>query len=104
MRYPALLFALFIAISGCTVRNSTTKLTPQLTSSGDLVYMYSDIASFAQPDLDESAESNRLRDLNDWVLDANLCKNGYEIIKRKAISIRSALGSKNIYYFIRCKP
>lgn len=101
----SLVYATFVALllSGCTVRGVDTKLTPQIYSDGRVIYIYSDLANFAQPDTDPDAEKNRLRDLHDWVMDAAICESGYEIIKRQAISYGSGSKGKRIYYFIKCK-
>lgn len=90
-------------VSGCTVRGVDTKLTPQLYGNGEIVYIYSDLANISQPDQDPEAEKNRLKDLDDWVADADICQNGYEIVKRKAIATRTWSQGKKVYYLIRCK-
>jgi len=78
-------------------------MTPQLYANGDVVYMYSDLANFAQPHNDKEAEANRLKDLNEWVLDAALCPSGYEVIKRQVILNRANSEGGKVYYFIKCK-
>ena len=96
-------FVFMAFLSGCTARVIDTKLTPQLMENGQIVYMYADLANFAQPDNDPSAEKNRIRDLTEWVTEAELCQNGFEIIKRQPIVTRSWANAKRIYYFIKCK-
>lgn len=95
--------SVFVLLSACTARVVDTKLTPQLMENGQIVFMYADLANFAQPDNDPSAENNRLRDLTDWANEAELCPNGFEIIKRQPIVTRSWANAKRIYYFIKCK-
>lgn len=104
MRKPLLLAAaISILIGGCTVRGVDTSLVPAIYSNGDLVYVYSDLANFAQPDQDPQAEKLRLKDLDEWVVDANLCTRGYDIIKRQAIPVRTWSQGRKVYYFIKCK-
>lgn len=91
------------ALIGCSVRGVDTTLVPQLYENGQLVYVYSDLANFAQPDADQDAEKNRLRDLTDWVTDAAICPSGYEILQRKAIAVRAWSQGRRVYYFIKCK-
>ena len=64
------------ALIGCSVRGVDTTLVPQLYENGQLVYVYSDLANFAQPDADQDAEKNSLRDMADWVADAAICPSG----------------------------
>jgi len=90
-------------LSGCTVRNVDTKIAPQLYANGEVVYMYSDLANFAQPHNDKDAEANRLKDMKDWMVDAALCPRGYEIIKRQVILNRANSEGGKVYYFIKCK-
>ncbi len=90
-------------LAGCTARVVDTKLTPQLYANGEVIYMYSDLANIFQPHSDKDAEANRLRDLNDWVIDAALCTNGHEIIKRQVVMSRANSEAGKVYYFIKCK-
>lgn len=92
-----------LTLFGCTMRNSGMTLEPQLYTDGQIVYVYSDLANFAQPDQDAAAEKNRLQDLHDWVVDAAICPNGYEIIKRQPVATRVWAQAKKVYYFIKCK-
>jgi len=103
MRRLALLAISILVITGCTMRGVDTTLTPQLLSDGQVVYVYSDLANFAQPDQDPEAEKLRLRDLDEWIVDIKLCPNGYEIIKRQAVPVRAWSQGRKVYYFIRCK-
>ncbi len=101
---PVVLFAIsMLAMAGCTMRGLDTTLTPQLLADGQVVYVYSDLANFAQPDQDAEAEKLRVRDLNDWVNDSGICPSGYEVIKRLPISVRANWQAKKVYYFIKCK-
>jgi hypothetical protein len=95
--------AALLAVTGCTVRNVDTKMTPQLYANGEVVFMYSDIANFAQPHNDKDAEANRLRDLNDWVVDTAICPKGYDIVKRQVVLNRANSEGGKVYYFIKCK-
>lgn len=104
MKLAAFFALALFAMSGCTMRGVDTTLTPQLLSDGQVVYVYSDLANFAQPDQDADAEKLRMRDLNDWVNDSGICHSGYEVIKRQPIAIRAGWQGKKVYYFIRCKP
>lgn len=90
-------------ISGCTVRGVDTTLVPQLYTNGEVIYIYSDLANVYQPDADQAAEKNRLRDLNDWIADAAICPSGYEILKRQTVGMRTWSQGKKVYYFIKCK-
>lgn len=101
-RAALLVFGLFM-MSGCTVRGVDTSLTPQLLADGQVVYVYSDLANFAQPDQDADAENLRMRDLHDWVNDSGVCPKGYEVIKRQPIAIRAGWQGKKVYYFIKCR-
>jgi hypothetical protein len=102
MRYALILIAAAIA-SGCTARVIDNKLTPQLMSNGDVVYVYSNLAGPFQKESDKDAEATRLLDLKEWMTDANLCPAGYEIAKRQVIANFANTESKRIYYFVRCK-
>lgn len=103
MKHLALFAIVILAMTGCTMRGVDTTLTPQLLSDGQVVYVYSDLANFAQPDQDAEAEKLRLRDLNDWVKDSGVCQNGYEVIKRQPVAVRAGWQGKKIYYFIKCR-
>lgn len=94
---------LLITLIGCTARTTDTKLTPQLYENGELIYMYSDLANIFQPHNDKDAEANRLRDLNDWMVDAALCPSGHEIIRRQVVMQRVNSEAGKVYYFIKCK-
>lgn len=93
----------FGVLAGCTMRGVDTTMVPQLYSNGEIVYVYSDLANFAIPDQDPSAEKNRLKDLDDWMVDSGLCQNGYEVIKRQSVAVRAWAQGKRVYYFIKCK-
>lgn len=103
MNTAALLALVVICLTGCTIRGVDTTLAPQLLSDGQVVYVYSDLANFAQPDQDAEAEKLRLRDLNDWVKDSGICPNGHEVIKRQPVAVRAWAQGKRVYYFIKCK-
>lgn len=103
MRTASLLIVLIAALSGCTVRGFDTKLTPQLMENGELVYMYADLANAFIKENDPEAEKSRLKDLSDWMDDAQLCPKGYDVVKRQAIGVRYNSQGRRIYYFIKCK-
>jgi hypothetical protein len=103
MNRVSLFFIIFATLVGCTMRGVDTTMTPQIFADGQIVYIYSDLANFAQPDQDPEAEKLRLRDLDDWMVDVKLCPNGYEIIKRQAVPTRAWSQGRKVYYFIRCK-
>lgn len=84
------------------MRGVDTTLVPQMSTNGDLIYVYSDISGLSFPETGEG-EKNRLRDLDSWIKDAGLCPNGYEILKRQSIAIRTWSSAKKVYYFIKCK-
>lgn len=93
---------LITMVFGCTIRGVDTTMTPQLYSNGEVVYVYSDLANFTQPDQDPEAEKNRLRSLSEWVSDSGICPNGFSVLKRQPISVLSWSQGKKIYYFIKC--
>lgn len=72
-----IVLALFVAFFafGCTTRAVDTKLTPQLMENGEILYVYQDLANFARPDDDADAEKIRVKELKDWLSDAELCGN-----------------------------
>ena len=97
-------FLLILAVlTGCTMRGVDTTMVPQLYSNGEVIYVYSDLANFAIPDQDPSAEKGRLNDLDEWMTDTGLCENGYEVFKRQAVAVRAWSQGKRVYYFIKCK-
>ena len=100
--HPVFVLA-FAFLAGCTMRGVDTTMVPQLYANGEIIYVYSDLANFAIPDQDPSAEKSRLKDLDDWMVDSGLCKNGYEVIKRQSVAVRAWAQGKRVYYFIKCK-
>lgn len=94
-----------IFIFGCATRTTETGITlrPQLLANNELIYVFSHPTNFAQRDDDKSAEETRLSDLNDWVSDSGICRNGYEIIKRQVVLSRASVKAGSVYYFIKCK-
>lgn len=102
MRYGILIPAIVLT-TGCTARVVDNKLTPQLLSNGEVVYMYSNLAGPLQKESDKDAEATRLADLKEWMQDANICPSGYDVAKRVVVANYANSESKRIYYFARCK-
>lgn len=102
-----LIVAIFImALSGCVNldRNYHTKFEPIITKDGPQQFKYFALANMIYlPDSKED-EDIRMQWLQTWLTANNMCKNGYEITERKAVSTGALSDSvKHIYYTGQCK-
>lgn len=96
------LLAFIGAITACSPRIFNVSLEPQALQTGELVYRYSDVAGPLRPD-DAETEQKRVAYMNEWVANAGICKNGFEVFKRVSITTNTSIDGKRIFYFLRCK-
>jgi hypothetical protein len=104
MRLPHAILALALAAmaTGCATADKVTESEFRPVGEG---FEYRAKASASYPESSAGAEAQRMDWLRQYLSDAGLCPNGYEITKRTPVLQQRALLADiyDIYYEGRCK-